>query len=304
MKHAAHTLLAFLTLLLLSLSSCGSAGTQGNSHNPPIAYTSKQGIILIQLFNEPGFIYPPINAIPTWTLYGDGTLIIRSSTGDYLRQAQLSSSDIQQILDTVVRQQSFFSSTRPIYGQQQPDVGATLLTVNTQSQHKTVRLLRAPSGGQPVDNETQHVFAIESYLLHYQPKQLQPYVPAGIALMAMPSRLNNKLLPWPYNDISLATVEAQECSYLPQQDSCPTTQKTKGLFPVYGQRALDMLARWPAGRLVSFEQNNTNYMIIVWPLLPDALVTQADGTKGILTTGMYAGRKPLIAGPGSGTPSS
>ena len=302
MKHAAYALLSLLALLLLALSGCDSVGAQGTGNNPPISYVNKQGYILIQLFNEPGFIYPPINAIPTWTLYGDGTLVMRSSAGNLLQQTQLSSSDVQQILDSVVRQQSFFSSTRASYGEVMPDVGATLLTVNTQNQHKTVRLLREPSAGKPVDSETQHVFAIENYLLHYQPKQVQSYVPAGIALMVMPSKLQNKLPQWPYSDISLAKVEAQECSYLPQQASC--TQQNNGMFPVYGSRGLDMLTRWPASRPVSFEQNNVNYTIIVWPLLPDALVTQSDSSQGILTTGAHAGRKPLVSGPGSGTPSS
>jgi hypothetical protein len=303
MKHIAHKFLLLLALLLLAWSGCGSAtGGQGSSTNPPISYINKQGVILIQLFNEPGFIYPPINAIPTWTLYGDGTLIIRSSAGNQLQQTQLSTDEIQQILDVVVRRDSFFSSTRPSYGNPMPDAGATLLTVNTQNQHKTVRLLREPAAGQPIDSETQHAFAVENYLLHYQPKQVQSYVPTGIMLMAIPSTSHSKPLSWPYNDISLTKVAAQECGYLPQQTPC--TQQTSGMFPVYGQRGQDMLTRWPAGRPVSLEQNNVNYNIVVWPLLPDALVTQPDGSQGILTTGTHAGRKPLVPGPGSGTPSS
>ena len=301
MKHTTSTILSLLTLLLLALSGCGSVGAQGSSNNSLIPYTNKQGVILVQLFNEPGFVYPSINAVPTWTLYGDGTLIISSPAGNLLRQTRLSTQEVQQLLDVVVKQDTFFSSTRPSYGEAMPDVRATLLTVNAQNQHKTVKLQREPPAGQPVDSETQHVFAIENYLQHYQPKQVQSYVPTGVVLLAMPSSLRNTPPSWPYNDISLAKVAAQECSYLPQQTSC--TQQTSGMFPVYGQRGLDMLTRWPASRPVPFMQNSVDYTIIVWPLLPDALVTQSDGTQGILITGANAGRKPLVSGPGSGTPS-
>lgn len=301
MKHTTPAFLALLALLLLVLSGCGSVEAQGSSNNSPIPYTNKQGVILIQLFNEPGFVYPSINAMPTWTLYGDGTLIISSSAGNLLRQTRLSTQEVQQLLDVVVRQNTFFSSTRPSYGVAATrDAGATLLTVNAQNQNKTVRLQREPAAGQSVDSETQHVFAIENYLLHYQPKQVQSYVPTGVALLAMPSSLNNKPLAWPYNDILLAKVAAQECGYLPQQTPC--AQQTSGMFPVYGQRGRDMLTRWPASRPVSLEQNNVNYTLIVWPLLPDALVAQPDGTQGILITGAHPGRKPLVSGPGSGTP--
>ena len=300
MKHTTSAFLTLLALLLLALSGCGAIDAQGSGGSSSIPYINKQGVILIQLFNEPGFVYPPINAVPTWTLYGDGTLIIRSSADNLLQQTHLSPPEVQQLLDVVVRQDSFFSSTRPSYGVAAPDAGATLLTVNAQKQSKTVRLLREPPAGRPVDSETQHVFAIENYLLHYQPKQLQPYVPIGVALLALPSSLRNRPLAWPYNDISLSQVAAQECGYLTQQTPC--TQQTSGMFPVYGQRSQDMLARWPASRPVSFAQNNVNYTIIVWPLLPDALVKQPDGTQGILLTGANAGRKPLVSGPGSGTP--
>jgi hypothetical protein len=300
MKYTTPAFLSLLALLLLALSGCLPVDAQGSGNNSTIPYINKQGIILIQLFNEPGFIYPPINAIPTWTLYGDGTLIIRSSTDNLLRQTRLSTHEVQQILDVVVRQDNFFSSTRSSYGEAEPDLGPTLLTVNAQSQRKTVNLQHEPAAGQLVDSETQHVFAIENYLLHYQPKQVQPYVPTGVALLALPSSSRNEPLVWPYNDISLAKVAAQECGYLPQQTTC--TQQTSGMFPVYGKRGLDMLTRWPASRPASLEQNNVDYTIIVWPLLPDALVKQPDGSLGIFITSTHDGREPLVSGPGSGTP--
>ena len=102
MKHVMRTFLLLPALLLLAWSGCGSsAGGQVSSNNPPIAYVNKPGIILIQLFNVPGFIYPPINAVPTWTLYGDGTLLIHSSAGNQLQQTQLSTGEIQQLLDKI-----------------------------------------------------------------------------------------------------------------------------------------------------------------------------------------------------------
>lgn len=320
MKYAARLSLALLVLFLVALSACDGGGTGANA-SATIAYDNKPGHILIQLFPEPGFVLPHVNALPRWTLYGDGTLVMRPATGTQLEQAQLSASDVQQVLDVVVRQQAFFSSTQSSYGTMMPDVGATQLTVNAQSQHKMVRLLREPSAGQTPDSETQHVFAIEHYLLQYLPAHVQPYVPAGVALLVRPSNTLNLPAAWPYQDISLANVAAQECNYTTVNASCeqaasanvttqgcgPTqqascSQHASGLFPVYGTRGLDMLKRWPASRLVSVQEQNKNYQLIIWPLLPDALVQQPDGSHGILITGTPSGRAPLLAGPGSGTP--
>jgi hypothetical protein len=298
MKQIKRSLALFLVLLIGILSACGSAG---GSTKDEIPYDKQPGRILIQLFTGPGFVMLPMFAVPEWTLYGDGTLIYRSNKANQLQQAQLSSSEIQQILDMVVKQQAFFSSTQETYGRLVPDIGTTLLTVNAQNQRKTVKLLLEPENLQDADIQTQHVFAIRSYLLNYKPDQERTYVPPGVALLAYPFEGNPpSVSKWPYEGISLALVAQQECIYFSQPRPC--TKRAAGIFPVYGQRGLDLL-KWSTSpnRPAMVAEDGKMYRVMVWPLLPDALVKQTDGTQGIYTLGIKPGRKPLLPGPGSGT---
>jgi hypothetical protein len=292
-----------LILLLLTFAGCGLFGTgstppTGATAGPAIAFDKQQGHILIQLFRVPGFVYPPINGVPDWTLYGDGTLIFKATTSNNssLQQARLSANEIQHILDVVVRENSFFASNQTSYGHKLPDTGSLQLTVNANGQHKTVNL--SIESENTTDEQTQHVFAIKNFLLSYHPASAQAYSPPGVALLVIPQRAGNALA-WPYNDIQLAQIATQECPYLPfgGREPCANNAPT-GLYPVYGQRGLELLQRWPPGSSGSVSQNGQIYQVMIWPLMPDALASQGKNSAGVHVVGTNGGTWPLLAGYG------
>jgi hypothetical protein len=284
------------------LAGCGLSGTSsaptGATAGSAISFDKQQGHILIQLFRVPGFVYPPINGVPDWTLYGDGTLIFKAGTSNNssLQQARLSANEIQHILDVVVRENTFFASSQAFYGHIVPDTGSLLLTVNANGQHKTVNLFMEPDSN--ADEQTQHVFAIKNFLLNYHPASVQAYSPPGVALLVIPRQAGNAPA-WPYNDIQLAQIATQECPYLPLGGRGPCANNgPTGLYPVYGQRGLELLQRWPPGSSGSVSQNGQTYQVIIWPLMPDVLSSQGNSPAGVHVVGTNGGTWPLLAGYG------
>lgn len=268
------------------LAGCGaSPGVGGTGQS--VTYDAHPGHILAQLFPSPGFIYPSVNGIPSWTLYGDGTLIVASGPlgagQQTLREARLTADQVQQILAVVVYQYSFFASTQPSYGRRIPDTGGTLLTVNADNHSKTVTLY-GDAGPQP-DTQTQNVFAIERYLLGYHAANAQPYVPQGVAVLVYPAQgasTDAFVRPWPYPTVELARVEAAECPYLQPGASCPPISGQSGILPVYGASGVDLLRQLGPRGLVS--QGGADYLVVIWPLMPDVPPPNAHPTSGAGST--------------------
>lgn len=297
-----------LVILILILTGCGASAPQSG----PVTHSRDAGDILVQLFHGPGFIYPPISVVPAWTLYGDGTLLSQTPaqppdatnpTG--LLTAHLTSSEVDHILDVIVNQDAFFASTRPTYGQYNPDIGATFLSVDAAGKQKQVRLGQGP--GPSPDRETANVFAIASFLSAYHPAQATPYVAPGLALLVYrqgttSAPAGQAVRPWPYAAISLAQAAAAACAYLPpHQDACPhATGGQVGLATVYGPEAMEIL-RFLASGSDLFEQSGVAYVVRALPLLPDALHPGAGTTPGaLIITSQGAQRVPLIPPPSAG----
>ena len=295
-------LLIAIVLLALSLAGCGAlkirGTTTGSTPGTSVPFDNEAGHVIVQLFSSPGFIYPPINGIPDWTLYGDGTLIFKSAPGTQLFQAQLSPGEVQHILDVIVNQNAFFSSTQNFYGHVIPDTGSLLLRVSANGQYKEVRLFLEPTSSS--DQQTQHVFAIKHFLLNYHPATVQPYTPPGAVLLVIAGQGYSAGAPaWPYNDIALGQVAAQECSFLrfgTNSNCSPQTGSKSGLFPIYGKRGQELLQQWQSGPYTLVSQNGQSYQIMVWPLMPDALSPQPDGSLGVLVQGEGTGIWPLLPG--------
>ncbi len=291
-------------LLTFLLVGCGtnSPTTTGGSGSS-ISYNKGAGHILVQLFRSPGFIFPPISGVPDWTLYGDGTLIMKSNTsagaGPHLLVAHLSTSEVQHILDVVVNKNAFFASTQSSYGRIVADTGSQLLTVDASGQHKEVRLFAEPTSS--ADEQTQHIFAIRNFLLSYNPASTQPYVPAGVVLLVAQERAGSTGgWQWTDNDIALDQVAAEECTYLRfGVNACsPATNGKSGVFPVYGDRGVQMWQRWQSSSSIRVSQHGQSYQIIVWPLLPDAQSPRSDGSLGVMVQGSQGGIWPLLTGVG------
>jgi len=285
MEHALlrrQSILATLVCLALAcaaiLSGCGVTASAGGS-SQPIPYDTHPGSILVQLFPSPGFIYPSVNGVPTWTLYGDGTLVFMSgastsaSDSAKLLEAKLSPDQVQHILDVVVNQNTFFASDKPTYGHMIPDSGATLLTVNANGQSKTVGVYGGP--GTPsypsshADTQTQHIFAIEGFLESYRPTTAQPYTPHSVAVVVYPaSGSAHPTSTWPDSSVDLAATEAAECPYLQPKPACHTSvDGPLGIKTVRGPIGTSLLTQ--PGPQATVTQNGSAYLVLVWPLLPD-----------------------------------
>jgi hypothetical protein len=287
-----HMLLIIIVLLSLSLIGCAafkSGGTTtGSTTGTVVSSDTEAGHVIVQLFSSPGFIYPPINGVPDWTLYGNGTLIFKSAAGAGLVQAQLSPDEVQHILDVIVNQNAFFASTQQFYGRIIPDTGSLLLSVSANGQEKEVRLGLEPASSS--DQQTQHVFAIKHFLLNYHPTTVQPYTAPGAVLLVLAGQGSSAGTPsWPYAGISLAQVAAQECSFLRfgTNSTCsPQTDNNSGLFPIYGKRGQELLQQWQSGLYTQVSQSGKSYQIIVWPLMPDALTPREPSARGVRASGM------------------
>jgi hypothetical protein len=278
--------LAFAFLFAGCESRGGTRGDQVSS--PP-----RPGQVLIRLIDSPGFILPSVNAIPQWELYTDGTLLYQSQVGNpELLQAQLQPADIAHILDVVVNQDTFFRGKKSFYGLLPTDGGEMTLTVNVEKQQKSVELV-----GEAKAPEDQHLFAILHFLQSYRPAASHPYVaPGAVVLVHLPPFSDATAQgQWPYPDISMRQVAAQECKTLSSIDPpCAATSDPSGYFPIYGKRGTDLLKTTFREGIVS--QEGQNYLIRVWPLLPENLVIRADGKQWVETDGWNGGRWPLLPG--------
>jgi hypothetical protein len=292
-----------LTFLLVGCGTNSPTTTTTGGSGSSISYNKGAGHILVQLFRTPGFIFPPISGVPDWTLYGDGTLIMKSNTGtgpgSQLLVAHLSTSEVQHILDVIVNQNAFFASTQNSYGHIVADTGSLLLTVDANGQHKEVRLFAEPTSS--TDEQTQHVFATRHFLLSYTPASTQPYVPSGVVLLVAQERTGSTGgWLWTDNDIVLAQVATQECTYLHfGANACsPATNGKSGVFPVYGNRGVQMWQKWQSSSYVRVSQHGQSYQVTVWPLLPDAQSPRSDGSLGVMVQGSQGGIWPLLTGVG------
>ena len=287
-------LIAASLALIFLFTGCGSlvGATRG-----PVSYTQGTGQVLIRLIEAPGNIFPSMRAIPAWELYGDGTLLYQShvASADTLLQARLQPPDITHILDVVVNQDTFFADTKSLYGKMMADVGELVLTVNANKQQKTVSLFE--EGGAPP--EDQHMFSVLHFLQSYQPASSHPYAAPGAVVLVRPyPGATTHVAQWPYPDISLQQVAAQECKTLfPNgQGSCKASSDPTGYFPIYGKRGIDLLNLLKHQQIWYMSQESQTYAVLAWPLLPENLVVHPDGHQWVQTEGMNGGRWPLLLG--------
>jgi hypothetical protein len=286
--------------LALPLAACGGTSTVAST----VSYDNTPGHILVQLFPTPGFIFPAVNAVPAWTLYGDGTVVYTPQEGPpgapgQLLTAHLAPDAVEHILDVVVKQYAFFSSARTLYGRLAPDAGRTLLTVDAAGQHKQVSLGSGP--GPSPDQQANNIFAIQQFLSSYQPASPASYNAPGVALLVYskhaPLASDQSVAPWPYPDISLEQAYTLSCAYLHAQNPCPTPPsgqpEARAVYGAHAPAILSLIGE--RGRAVS--QAGEVYQVLAFPLLPDALHPAAGTTAGVLVNG--GDRLPLSPPPAS-----
>lgn len=261
--------------LTAALAACGAVGGAASQTGNVAA-----GRIVIQLFDAPGFIYPSVNGVPEWTLFGDGTLIFRQNTTPLgqgaLVSAHLTLAQVAHILDVVVNQRHFFASNQSSYGHRVPDTGLTLLYVSSGGQQKMVSLAGVASGA---DAQTQNVFAIAQYLQGYAPAGAQPYTPSGVALLAIAQgQASASDTTWSGDGVSLATVASHECTLLGVA-GCAANATQTGVSAVMGANGLRLLRLSPSTG--TYAQAGERYSVVVWPLMPDALHPQPGTSSAV-----------------------
>lgn len=272
--------------LTLALGACGvtaGTGVPGTAAGGSVSYDQAAGHIIVQLFPQPGFVFPPFDGMPQWTLYGDGTLIYANGGGpalapgsSTLMEAKLTPDQIEQILGVVVTQHHVFATTKGPYGHMMPDVGTMQLIVNANGQHAQVDL--SGSEGLNPTTQTRDVFAIEQYLLSYKPANSRVYAAPGVAVLVLPVATGaaDSTVPgaWPYADVDLAQAQARECLYVEAGNGCSGRMNgAPGILAIYGQRGQSLLTQFGRGAVVT--QTGKIYRILLWPLLPDATQTSA-----------------------------
>jgi len=145
----------------------------------PISYIKTPGHILVQLAELPELAGSDISTGREWTLYGDGTLVFRTDPADDLWRAQLSPGTVQSILNVIINHDQFFAASATQYGSiiHSSDDELMLLAVDANGQQKQVMLASKPTTKDATDTQTMHVFAIEQFLLAYQPPHAVFYAP-------------------------------------------------------------------------------------------------------------------------------
>ena len=144
-----------------------------------ISYIKTPGHILVQLAELPELAGSDISTGQELTLFGDGTLVFRTDPADDLWRAQLSPGTVQSILNVIINHDQFFAASATQYGSiiHSSDDELMLLAVDANGQQKQVMLASKPTTGDATDIQTTHVFAIEQFLLAYQPPHAVFYAP-------------------------------------------------------------------------------------------------------------------------------
>ena|SRR5215467_2729696 len=163
--------LLFLLTLLVARKTVPIGGA--------ISYIKTPGHVLVELAEAPGPDRTEMQLVPIWILYGDGTLIFQKDPGDNLWRVQLSPGPIHQILDVIINQDHFFTTSEERYGSisHRSDENQLLLTVEANGQQKEVTLVGEPPRRGAIDIQTMQVFAIEQFLLAYHPLHALFYAP-------------------------------------------------------------------------------------------------------------------------------
>ena len=257
-------------LVLLTLVACNHPDPGRLGDSPTLVFApGKADQIIVQLFSSPGSIFPSVNGVPEWTLYGDGMLLFRaaadSTNSSRLLEAQLSGKAVNQILNVVVNQYHFFAGTQHFYGRTIPDEGMTLLSVTANNQHRVVALGNDP--GSNADAQSSNLFAIAQFLRTYRLPKALVYNPPGVVLLAIPTQATTATA-WPYNDISLAQVAAKECPLLMPSSACAVSTEQAKVFSIAGAHGKNLLQQ---ADLETMSQNGMTFQVLVWPVLPDAM---------------------------------
>jgi hypothetical protein len=101
---------------------------------------------------------------------------------------------------------------------------------------------------------------------------------------------------WPYTDISLKQIAAQECAIFPYRGEGPGAASDSGIVSLYAAHGTGLMELLKRQHIRYMSEQGATYRILAWPLLPEHLVIQPGGKQWVDAAGYNGGRWPLLPG--------
>jgi hypothetical protein len=310
--------LGVLCLLVLFVAACDTSSHPANSgtrtqhtintsNNGTITYSANPQDVLIRTFHGGGKV-GVLEISPEISIYGDGSYIL--GPGVSMRKGQMSTSDLEQLLHTLVDTDSLLSFTRSQF-YDLPDQNATLLQLSLNN--KSYQYLYGPFGylqeSQQDLDQYKHLGQALTSIQQALNGPTQAYTSQQIALLVHQiynPQYNpdpNQTIPsWDDHVINLVNTAIYECGPLPPDQTGPNGENGCLNFTV-PQRAvllsssqLRSISRLLKGQQQGvFLDQQLYFSVVLRPLLPDEEVHHALAMfgSGELT---YASI-PLLSGP-------
>lgn len=280
-----------LCLLLLFLAACDNSTsshhqTVQTDNGSPITYSDQPQDVLVRLFYGGGKV-GTLEMTPEISIYGDGTFIV--GPGLKLRQGSLSSDTLQNLLHTLTSTNNLLQLHRQIFDDI-PGQNATLLQINLNGQKH--EFVYGPFGN--LQESTQDIHEYQqlgnaiSTIKNVLNGSEKPYTSRQMALLVYQTfradygAAQNQALPiWPLTTIDLANTAIYECGSIPLDQTGPNADNGCLTYTVplvaYLPTTSDLqqIKMSLLGQITgTFLENNSYYVVILRPLLPDEITQQ------------------------------
>lgn len=279
----------FFCLLLFFLAACDS-GTSGPTHKQvqtdsgtSVTYSTLPQDVLIRIFYGGGKV-GTLQMTPEISIYGDGSYI----TGPGLKplQGSLSNDDLQNLLHTLTSTDNLLQLHRQTFDDI-PDQNATLLQIALNG--KNYQFLYGPFGNlQESTQDKQEYQQLGNAISAIRNALAGPetsYTSQKMALLVYQTFradftvAQNQTIPiWPLTDIVLSNTAIYECGAIPNDltgpnadNGCLTYTVPQAAFSP-SQQDLQLIKATLRGQPQGmFLENNSHYVVILRPLLPDEI---------------------------------
>lgn len=283
-----------LSLLAFLPVACTTGSTNDSNHHKTVqtaggnsvTYSTQPQDVLLRIFYGGGKV-GTLEMTPEISIYGDGTFI--TGPGLQLQQGSLSSDTLQNLLQTLANTDNLLQLHRQVFDDI-PDQNTTLLQVALNG--KNYQFLYGPFGNLQENSQDMREYqqlgnaisAIRNALNGPQ----TPYVSQDMALLVYQtfradytSAQNQSIPIWPLNDIDLANAAIYECGTIPQDQTGPNadngclTYTVPQVAYLPGKNDLQEIKSALLGKQQGmFLEDNSHYVVILRPLLPDEIAQQ------------------------------
>ena len=277
-----------LCLVVFFLAACDSGTTDNHQtvhtdSGSPVTYSTLPQSVLIRIFYGGGKV-GTLEMTPEISIYGDGTFI--TGPGLQLRQGSLSSDNLQTLLHTLTSTDNLLQLHRQVFDDV-PDQNATLLQVTLNGHN--YQFLYGPFGNLQENTQDMHEYQQLGNAINTIRNALSgpttPYTSQKMALLVYQTFradftvAQNQAIPiWSLDDIDLANAAIYECGTIPTDETGPNADN--GCL-IYTVPRVAYLPTTQDLRLIKdalhgqqqgmFLENNSHYVVILRPLLPDEI---------------------------------